>query len=172
MDKKSEGISALTGLLMYPFGLLGFVAVLLAIFKGGKWLLDNVYPIASAVLLSLTVLGIVLGLVLLIPKKTRNYGAFSLIGSSFALFFTTWLWSLIMAKIFAGTIWLIVGLILGGIGVIPIALIATLIQGETSVALGIVAMITVGFVLRVAGFFFVSDLDDKTDSMDYKQPNL
>jgi signal transduction histidine kinase len=169
MQDKKDTLALITISLNYILGLLGVIAFLLVIFKGAIWLHDNVYPVISFTLFSFTFITVISSIALLISRKTRDFGAFGLIISSYSLGFTLWLWSLIMAKLLAGTVWLLIGVLLAAVGVIPIALIAAALQSEWSIAINILIMGAVTLVLRFAGFAFISDLEETEDIINTKQ---
>jgi len=55
----------------------------------------------------------------------------------------------------AGTFWLIVGILFGGIGVVPVAFTAALISREWSIAGQILLVAIVVYAIRVFGDFLV-----------------
>lgn len=110
------------------FVLFQIVCVILLFVKGGIFLFETLYlPLVWIGTFSIAFIGIP-GLILLIFRKTRLNGAFLvLICSTFQLA-CFWLYSLILTKIYAGLLWTVIG-VLSVVGVIPIALIATVVRG-------------------------------------------
>jgi hypothetical protein len=154
-DAPVQAISAILAFAIFPCLLFGAIAFLLVLFKGGNWFLENVYPTTSFILVCATLIILIPSLPLALFKKTRPIGAMGFVVSYYTLGLIVWLWSLIVAKVFAGTFWLIVGILLAGFGVIPIALIAAALEGEWSLIVGIVVPGVIAFILRTIGFILL-----------------
>lgn len=147
--------------LVYLGGVLGLIAIVFVFVKGGIWTFDNIYQTTSLIMAGLLLLIVPFSLILLIPKKTREFGGAGFYTASYILSFMLWFWSLIVAKILAGTVWLLIGLFFAGIGVIPIAIIATLIEGNWVFVVSSIVTIIIIWILRFIGLFF---LDPKENS--------
>lgn len=114
----------------FAIAALGGVVLLFALFiEGGVWLGEKIHPWL------VTATGVVLGIVtfvflpLLPIRKAR---AFSCVGLNFAsaMFgFTLWVWGLLLTYRLWGAIAVVIGLVIFGVGVIPVAMIATLFKG-------------------------------------------
>lgn len=134
--------------------------------RGGAWVAANIYPTVSFILAAFVLIVIPISLVLAIFKKTRGFGATGLLISSYALGLNLWLSSLIMAYVFAGTFWMIVGLLFGGIGVVPIAFIATLLSSEWLIAGQIFSMAVIVYGVRALSFYLSERADNKNEIVD------
>jgi len=88
--------------------------------------------------------------------------------SSYALGFNLWLWCLVLAKVLAGTFWLILGLFLYGIGVVFVAFIASLFQAEWAIAGQIVLTTVVVYGMRLLGRYFTFSPEERAFERDYK----
>ena len=155
-SKWKGAITSIGGILLFLFIAVGGFALLALLISGIGWIKENVYP--WVILLNQIALFVVvpISLLLSIFKKTRGFGAIGLLIASYMFGLSLWVWSLIVAYNLAGTFWLIVGIILGGIGVVPIALIAALFSAEWFIALQIA--ITAIVIYAVRGFsFFLAD---------------
>ena len=114
----------------FAIAALGGVVLLFALFiEGGVWLGEKIHP--WLVTATSIVLGIVTFVFLpLLPfRKTR---VFSYVGLNFAsaMFgFTLWVWGLLLTYRLWGAIAVVIGLVILGVGVIPIAMLATLFKG-------------------------------------------
>ena len=90
-------------------------------------------PKVNLVLVRITSIGTLLGLLVFIPlaffRKTRIASAVYFQIASFFFGLSTWVYGFLATYIFAGTFWLVLGLITG-VGVIPIGLITLMINGE------------------------------------------
>jgi hypothetical protein len=80
----------------------------------------------------------------------------SLYGAGIVLFVLLWINSFATLQIFWGTFWLIVGLILGVIGVIPLAIIALIFKGAWLAVSLLVIGIIVTLGLRFLGAYAMS----------------
>lgn len=133
-----------------------FVVLLVVIWlliHGGVWLGQRITPYlftASAYVLAFTVLGFV---PLCFTKETRVTGGSGMVIASFVFGITLWFWSLLLTYQTWGWLAVIIGLVIMGIGVFPIALIAMAIHGEWKIfaELILIAVLTFGF--RGAGSY-------------------
>ncbi|MGB7070493.1 MAG: hypothetical protein WBD22_13450 [Pyrinomonadaceae bacterium] len=170
-SKWADTLGGVLGCLIYlVFGLAG-IAVIVLLIRGVPWIAENVYPIVTLVCTILHLLLIPLSIVLSIFRKTRPWAGVGFTFSSYALGLTTWLWSLILAYLLAGTIWMIIGLLFFGVGVVFIAFVASLLSGEWAVALQVAVMTVLSFGLRGLGTYLVEGKkqgdDAESDSGDF-----
>jgi len=133
--------------------MIGMLMLLVAFFKSTPWIAENVFPWVSFSN-AITVLVIVpICLILAIFKKTRGFGSVGLFLCSYVVGITLWIWSLILSYTMAGIVWMIMGLLFGGIGIVPIALIASLLRMEWLIAIEIIVLAIIAFALRSFGIF-------------------
>ena len=147
-------------------GVLAVILFVLILIFGYVWFDDYVYGIANLIVVLLFVVTLAIGILLSIFKSSRGFGALSILVSSTFLLGTLWLWALVLAKVFAGTGWMILGVIFGGFGVIPVALIAVLIHAEWLIALQIILMAVFVYALRYGSVFLCMYADE------YKRLNI
>ncbi len=137
-EKKSgdwkEVITGIGGCLLFLVVQFTFLFVL--IIRGVTWIAENIYPWVSIICAGFIILALPISILLAFFKKTRAVSGVGFILSSYALGINLWLSSLILAYVYAGVFWMIVGLLFGGIGVVPIAFIAALIRAEWSSGAG------------------------------------
>lgn len=75
-------------------------------------------------------------LLLLSSRRTRKSGLWGLrVYVASAIFGQVWLWSIVAAVNLAGILWMIIGLLFGGIGVVLIAFVAALVRADWITAL-------------------------------------
>jgi hypothetical protein len=86
-------------------------------------------------------------------KRTRGWGAVGFVYSSFGWGLYLWLTAFLYTYGNFGLFWLIVGLVLGGIGVVPIAFIGSLIHADWSGVLQIVVMLVLSLGFRFFGLY-------------------
>ncbi|OIR18979.1 hypothetical protein GALL_13230 [mine drainage metagenome] len=102
----------------------------LLILKGSVWLSQYLTPW----LFKISWCGLVVVLLGLLPlvasKETRGAGGLGIFFASYLFGATLWFWSMLITYTFWGWPALIIGLVIMGVGVLPIALLATAIKGE------------------------------------------
>jgi len=94
-----------------------------------------------------------ISLLLSIFKLTRGIGGAGLYISSYLVGINLWVWSLMVAYSLAGLIWLLIGVLAGGIGIVPIAIIASLLKAEWTMAGQIFILLVIVFALRWFGVY-------------------
>ena len=125
--------------------LLGMVCLLFL--KGGLWLSKTLYP----VMYDLSIIAFAVSFLVLLPfslfKKTRHISINGLIIASFVFGAFTWMCSFIVSYDLWGYTGLFIGIFIGGIGVVPIALLASLFNGQwfTLIHIALLLIITLGF---------------------------
>lgn len=134
-------------------GLLGFV-IFVGLMVGAYIILSGTASLAiDNISLIFTVNNIALAICvfvfipLAIFDKTRIISCYGLLFGSYALGLTVWLYGLAVTYSLWGLFWVIVGLFIAGVGVVPIGLLAAVLGGYWSVA-GILiygCVITYGF---------------------------
>jgi hypothetical protein len=146
--------SAISNIGTYALTLIVMLAipVLLVLFiRGGVWLGEKILP--WLMLLSIIVLAF--NIVILIPlsiiSQTRPWAGLGFFISSFIFGMTGWFMGLLLTWTLWGGMAVIVGLLIMGIGVVPIAMLATLFNGMW-IYLGILTLaIILTFGLRILG---------------------
>lgn len=158
------------GLLFYIFLAVGGVVLLLLFFKGTPWIAENIYPFVNAISGIALIIAVPLSLILSIFKRTRGIGGAGLFISSYAVGINLWVWSLMVAYSLAGVVWLVVGVLAGGVGVVPIAIIASLLKTQWRVAVQILILVVVVFALRGFGAYLAGkasqeEIDDAQEEI-------
>ena len=126
-------LSVLKNIGMYALGLVVFIGLILLAFillAGGKWVGDKSLPwlilISS---LALFVCIVILGPLAFIPR-TRASAAIGYSIASYIFGLTCWFMGLLTTWSLWGGVAVIVGLFIAGVGVVPMALLAALFNGE------------------------------------------
>jgi len=118
------------GAVVLVLGIFILLALLIGLFiHGSAWLGAKVYPwlvSISSITLAVTVL-------ILFPisfiRRTRGIASVSLLIASFVFGLSLWVWGLLLTYHLWGAWAVFLGLFLFGIGVVPIAMLATLFKG-------------------------------------------
>src|SRR5436305_5327435 len=109
--------------------LVGVLVLALLFINGGVWLGDKIYP----ALFMVSVITFLVCLFILIPMAvfhpTRGIAGLGLFISSYIFGLLLWVSSLLLTYTIWGGLAVFVGLFVFGVGVVPIALLATLIKG-------------------------------------------
>jgi len=95
-------------------------------FAGQFWVINLADHLAALAYFVL----IIGGLAGLVIRPARSVCGFALYVASAAVGVDIWLWSIATVKVIWGTVATIIGLLLAGVGVIPMALIASLFHHE------------------------------------------
>ena len=115
-------------LIMGAFLVVGVVITLLFIF-GAAWASSKLLPLFAV--LTWAGLGIVVFILLplAIPRATRGFSSVALFIASYVFGATLWMEGLLLTLAIWGVGAVFIGLFLAGVGVVPIAMLATLLKG-------------------------------------------
>ena len=154
------------------FGIASFIALLLVIallINGGVYLGERIYPW----LVKISGITLVVVLFLLLPlalfRRTRNFSGWGLSIASWVFGATLWVWGLLLTYQLWGWIALIIGLFLLGVGVVPIAMLATLFNGMWSTLGELVLLTAITFGIRLAGAFVLAKAETMSTT-DFSEP--
>lgn len=150
--------------------LLGIVALLaiLAIpalfLAGAEWLSERLLPwfiLASTLALVFVVF---VALPLSVFRRCRGFTAIASLVASYVFGATLWMWALLLTLALWGTWAVVIGLFMMGVGVVPIAMLATLFKGMWSILGQLVVLIVLTFGCRSFAFW-IGDRDDGSEEM-------
>jgi hypothetical protein len=117
--------SPLSGCLLALTIIAGIIMVALMFLQGGVWLGEKALP--YFVLLARITLGVVL--IILLPmsafRQTQRFAARGLMSAASIFGITLWVWGLVLTYTLWGGGAVLVGLFLLGVGVVPMAMLAT-----------------------------------------------
>jgi len=143
------------------WGILGIaffviIALLIGLFiHGGAWLSAKVYPILTVIF------GITFGIALFvltpisILKKARGFAGNGIVISSFIFGLTLWVWSFLLTYTLWGGLGIFIGLFLFGVGVVPIAMLATAFKGMWAIFGQLIFLTILTFGSRFFGVFLI-----------------
>ncbi len=144
---KNFGLGFL-GIGIYIALFIGSILLALLFIKGGLWLSTTLYPWLVLISGITFLISVLILLPLSIFKKTRSVSAIGLLIASYIFGTTTWVWSFLLAYVLWGIMGLVVGLFIGGIGVVPIAMLASIFNGEWSIFGQLVLLVVITFGVR------------------------
>ena len=133
------------------------IALLVALFiHGGAWLGEQIYPW----LVWISSLALVILILVLLPlgvfRKTRAFAGNGMMIASWVFGITLWVWGLVLTYHLWGALAVYIGLFLFGVGVVPIAMLATLFKGMWSTLGELVFLTILTFGSRLGGAFVLT----------------
>ncbi len=141
-------------------GVASFIAVIIllpGLFIGGVlWIAEIAYP--WLVDLSVFAVGVcaIIFLPLAIFRRTRTFAGWGLSIASWVFGITLWCWGLLLTYDIWGIFAVIIGLIFLGVGVLPIAMLATLFNGLWPSLAVLVVLTALTFGARLTGAFVLA----------------
>lgn len=159
MVRFQKKFPTLTGNVFLVIGIPAAI-VFLATFliKGGVWLASEVLPWLSVVAGWFLVIDLLILLPLGIFKKTRAFSGIGLLVSSFAYGLTLWFLSLILVYCLWGGLAVFLGFFLIGVGNMPLALLATSINGQWAMVGELLSLFVGTYVARLLGLLFTKHM--------------
>jgi hypothetical protein len=144
-------------------GLLAMVAIPIALLWGAEWLSVRLLP--WFVLGSLLAFGFLLLVVLPLSifKACRGFAAVAGLIVSYVFGATAWMWGLLLTLQLWGWWAVIGGLLMMGVGVVPIAMLATLFKGMWSVLGQLVLLTVLTFGVRGYAAWIAPDSDSQPE---------
>lgn len=139
---------------------LGVIFLAMFFIKGGVWLGTKVLPWLSNIMWIVFALDILIILPLGIFKKTKGFSGIGLYISSYVYGMTLWFWALLLTYLIWGAVAVFIGLFIAGVGVVPIAMLATAIKGEWAITGQIVLLLVLTFGSRMLGLNFAERADE------------
>ena len=105
------------------------IAIATAFILGGVWVSKHLLPWLTVISFVVFAIVIFVLLPLAIPRATRGFSSVSILIASYVFGATLWMFGLLLTYFTWGIFAVLVGLVFLGIGVVPIAMLATLIKG-------------------------------------------
>ena len=140
---------------------VGLIFLAAFFLKGGLWLSSKLAPLFSKISILLLALFIVVLLPLALIKKIRGISGGAMISFSYIFGLTLWMWSFLITFALWGTLALIIGFFLMGIGFIPMALLATALKGMWSTFGQLFILLAMFFGSASLGSYFLQKHEDK-----------
>ncbi len=134
--------------------MLGF-----AFIYGAGWVSSVLLPwfgILSAIAIGLTIFVI---LPLAIPRATRSFASVALFIASYVFGITLWMHGLLLTLVLWGPFAVFVGLFMAGVGVIPIAMLASVFNGMWAEFWGLVLTLIMTFAARAGSMSLAESID-------------
>lgn len=129
------------------------------------WVIKWVPVVVSS---SLLVVCFVLGPLSLIPPA-RGIAATGFVITSFVFGAVMWFSSLAVTYDLWGTMGVIIGLLIAGVGIVPVAMLATLFHGEWEGLIEFVILIVLTFGLRLLGLWLAKKVDERAARLAFQK---
>jgi len=143
------------GCFIISLAILAGILLLFNIFiRGGVWVADRILP--DLIYFSIIVLAfdVIICLPLSFFDKTKEFAGKGFLYSSYFFGAVLWLWSLVIAFNLWGWVAIVIGLLLFGVGVVPIAFLAALFAGLWSTLGYLILLLILTWVTRSVGIRF------------------
>ena len=163
--------STLKAILFNVIGLAIMGAMLVGVvflLRGMVWVSDKIYPWLlkiSEIVFDVCVLVL---LPLCIFRKLRPWCGVGFVYSSYIFGILLWAFSCLFVVDVWGYFALVVGLLLAGVGVVPVALLASVIRGEWSVFGNVLFGIVLAFGIRYFGLWLATPKEEKRKDVFYE----
>lgn len=139
---------------------VGVIFLAMMFVKGGVWLSEWIYP-WLVVITAIALLVIILVLLpLAIFRRTRAFAGGGIYIASFVFGLTLWVWSLLTSYTLWGIGGVVVGLFLAGVGVVPIAILASLFHGLWSMVGELLLVTAITFGTRFFGIYLMTKAEE------------
>src|SRR5260370_28883997 len=144
---------------LFLLGML-WVAGIILLFFGGAWVGSYVEPWLAYFAVIALLIGLPICLAMLIFGKTRGWGGAGIYFLCWPI--GVWLWvACFVYAISVSLFWTILGILLGGLGIIPIAAIMTLIRHDWPNCFVLVGTLIVVLLLRFVGIWIATKAEEK-----------
>jgi len=153
-----EKLQSLINVIPFLWGAVSVVFLILALIQGLEWFKSFAFPImitAFWACLGLFPLFLIFALV----KPMRVVGAFGMMFISWAFGAIAWAYSLIGVWSVWGMVLVIIGLVFAWVGLVPMALIASLFNGMWTNLLILAVLIVLWLTPRIISAYAINKLD-------------
>jgi hypothetical protein len=154
-----DTLAGIGGLLILGALLLLGVAVTAVFILGAAWATTKLLPWFTV--LTLVSFGLVIFVVLplAVPKTTRGFSSVALLVASYVFGATLWMEGLLFTLAIWGLGAVVIGILLVGVGVVPIAMLATLFNGMWGSLLELVPLTFMTFGSRIGAMWLAATVD-------------
>lgn len=154
-----ETLGAIGGLaLMLAIAAVG-IAIVIAFILGGVWVSKHLLPWLTVISFVVFAIVIFVLLPLAIPRATRGFSSISMLIASYVFGATLWMFGLLLTYFTWGIVAVIIGLVFFGVGVVPIALLATLFKGMWGPFFTLILLAIATYGCRIGAMSLAESLD-------------
>ncbi len=142
--------------------LVGISLIAMLFIEGGVWLSNKLYPW----LVGISGITLLITISVLLPNAvfsaTPRFAGPGMVIASYVFGATLWFWSLLLTYVLWGGLALFIGLLMMGVGVVPIAILATLFKAEWSILGQLLLLTVLTFGIRYWGFYLLAKAEENT----------
>ena len=124
-----EALGTIGGIALMLVIVAAGIALATAFVLGGVWVSDHLLPWLTIISLVVFAIVVFILLPLSIPRATRGFSSIAILIASYVFGATMWMFGLLLTYYTWGVGAVVVGLFFMGVGVVPIAMLATLFKG-------------------------------------------
>ncbi|KRA72810.1 hypothetical protein ASD78_14380 [Lysobacter sp. Root667] len=135
------------------------IAIVTAFILGGVWVSKHLLPWLTVISFVVFAIVIFVLLPLSIPRATRGFSSISILIASYVFGATLWMFGLLLTYFTWGVVAVIIGLVFFGVGVVPIALLATLFKGMWGPFFTLVLLVIATYGCRIGAMSLAESLD-------------
>jgi hypothetical protein len=147
------------GLILLGIAIFGGLLLLAAFYiEGAVWATVKLTPVVEWA----NFLSFVAVILLILPafiRKSRGFAAIGYMLASYIFGISLWMYGLIVAYALWGTAGVVVGLVLMGVGVVPVAVVAALLHGEWFAIGNLILGLVMTFGTRALAAFLAAKAD-------------
>jgi len=143
-----ETLKAVGGCLLTIVAVTACVALTVLFLLGAGWVSAHVLPWLLVTCVIVTAILFIILLPLSAIRKARGFTAVAILIISFVFGISAWMYGLVITLSTWGVVAVIIGLCLGGVGVVPIGILAALFHGEWEALFAIIILIVLTFACR------------------------
>lgn len=141
--------------------LIGIIIATILIFTLGAQLAFTIAPFINWLAGTLLVVNVMLLLVAIIPQARGVVGLIIYI-SSYVYGLSAWIYGLAVTLALWGWIAVIIGLLMGGIGVVPIGMLAAILNDEGGAFWTLLFTIVLTYGMRMIGYTLANNADSQS----------
>jgi len=157
-----ETLKTVGGCLLSLVVCTAILALTVLFFLGAGWVSAHVLPwLMHACVISTTILLVLLPISAI--KKARGFAAVAILIISFVFGISAWMYGLLVTLSTWGVVAVIIGLCLGGVGVVPIGILAALFHGQWEQLFELIILIVLTFGCRVFSIW-LAEQTEKTQT--------
>lgn len=135
------------------------IVIVTAFILGGVWISKYLLPWLTIISIIVFAIVVFVLLPLAIPRSTRGFSSISIFIASYVFGTTLWMFALWLTYFTWGIFAVIIGLVFFGVGVVPIALLATLFNGMWEPFFTLVSLALATFCCRMGALSLAESLD-------------
>lgn len=155
-----QALKSIGSIILGIFGFLFILSLPILFIKGGLWLAPIVLPWLNLISVITFLVCILIFLPLSIFKRTRAFAGIGLFSASYIFGMSLWFAGFLLTYVYWGGLALVIGLFIAGIGVVPIAMLASALHSDWSIFFELILSAFFTFGSRILG----SNLIEKAEN--------